>query len=154
MVHIIKKNPDEARRLRGFHKFKAEIQSIKDRGYVTESELKLIRRRLNDNKISYEDVEILNDMPITPEQTKKGLDWLMNKWKTPRGIERKNNPFGLREQDALATFKEFRLNSFTNNNTSFQAEIGMNNWTEVWDVIGSENSFQYIMEAGEPKIIG
>ena len=29
------------------------------------------------------------------------LEWLLNKWKTPKGAERKNNPFGYREQNVL-----------------------------------------------------
>lgn len=130
------------------------IKEIKERGFIKESEIKLLRRRLNDKKIIQEDVELLMDIKITPEQTKKGLDWLMNKWKTPRGVERKNNPFGYREQRALETFEEFRLNSFFNNVNVYQAEAGINNYIAVWDVIGKDANFQYYMEAGMPKIIG
>lgn len=154
MVHKIEEKKKKVRKGRGIHKFKKEIQEIKSRGVITEKEVNLIRRRLNDNRITYEDTVILEGMKITPEQTKKGFDWLMNKWKTPLGKVRKTNPFGYREQGALETFKEFRLNSFTNNITSIQAQMGINNWIAVWDVIGTENSFQYIMERGMPKIIG
>ena len=122
---------------------------------ITEAEVNLLRRRLNNNKLTYEDVEVLNDIRITPEQTKKGLDWLMKKWKTPRGIVRKNNPFGYREENVLENFKEFRLNSFTNNNNAYMTSFGINNWIAVWDVIATDGSaFQYIMEGGMPKIIG
>ena len=30
--------------------------------------------------------------------------WLIDKWKTPSGTERKNNPFGTLEQEVLSDF--------------------------------------------------
>jgi len=151
MVHRrVKKN----QKLRGIHKFKTEIRTIKDRSYITEKEINRIRMRMNAGKLTYEDVEVLNNIKITPEQTQKGLNWLINKWKTPKGKERKNNPFGLREQRALKTFKEFRLNSFHNNVNVYQQEMGIKNWIPIWDVVGRDANFQYYMEAGMPKIIG
>lgn len=49
---------------------------------------------------------------IEPNQSAKGLAWLMDKWKTPRGVERKNNPYGYREQNVLANFSHFTLVDF------------------------------------------
>lgn len=129
------------------------IKDIIERGVITEKEINLIKRRLNHNVYKWEDIEDLTDLKITPEQTEKGLSWLKNKWKTPTGLERKNNPFGYREEKAIETFKEFRLSSFTNRNTYYQAEIGINNWIPVYDVIGKESDFQYIL-TGEVEIIG
>ena len=45
---------------------------------------------------------------ITPAQTTKGLDWLFNLRFTMRGKERKNNPFGYREQSILDDFDRYR----------------------------------------------
>jgi len=126
-------------------KSKALIEEILARGMITESEVNLLRRRLNDGKIAYEDVAVLNDIKITQEQTNKGFEWLNRHWKD----------LGYREQDVLKNFKEFRLNSFTNNNNFQQQEMGIYNWIPVWDVIAKDGGqFQYIMEAGAPKIIG
>ena len=46
---------------------------------------------------------------ITPEQTKKGLNWLSAVRFTATGKERKNNPFGYREETILDDFKRFEL---------------------------------------------
>ena len=75
------------------------------KGYLTEREILLLKARLNRG----EDVDLSaiyssDGFAITEEQTKKGYDWLMNQWKTPRGVERKNNPFGFREEDILDNF--------------------------------------------------
>lgn len=38
---------------------------------------------------------------VTGEQSAKGFKWLYNLYKTPIGKERKNNPFGYRENGEL-----------------------------------------------------
>ena len=130
------------------------IKDILKRKIITEQEVLLIRRRLNHGVYNWDDVEVLQNLKITPEQTNKGLTWLKNKGWTPRGIERKNSPFGYREEDAIETFKEFRLDSFTNRNNYFQQENNIFNWLPVWNVIGKKNSFQYIVENETASIIG
>ena len=92
---------------------------------------------------------------VSPAQTKKGYDWLMNKWKTPRGVERKNNPFGLREQEILDDFGHFELKEYINNVNAYQSQAGINNYQPVWEVVSKGgSSFEYYMEMGLPKIIG
>lgn len=134
------------------------IKEILKRGFITEAETNLIKNRMNHKKINYEDIQDLfksgNGIKITPEQTEKGLSWLKDKWKTPRGIERKNNPFGYREEEALETFKEFKLVDFHNNVNYYQSELEIFNFIPVWVVIGKKSNFQYYVEMGEPKIIG
>lgn len=125
---------------------------------LTEQQINLLKRRLNDGKIKHSDIFGESGEKVfrlTPEQTRKGLKWLMNKWKTPRGVERKNNPFGYREQNVLENFSHFELADFHNNVNYWQSQSGINNYVPVWDVIGKGNiGFQYYMEGGEPKIIG
>lgn len=65
-------------------------------------------------------------LKITPKQTEKGLAWLLNAWKTPTGKERKNNPFGIREQNVLADFKSFELVDFD--------DRGRNGWSSYLPV--------------------
>ncbi len=130
------------------------LEDVKKRGSITEREMLLIKRRLNDGTYKWEDVQDLQNLKITSEQTQKGLSWLKNQGWTPKGVERKNNPFGHREEEAINSFKEFRLNSFTNDNTAFQQEHGINNWIPVYDVIGTKGNFQYILKGGEVSIIG
>lgn len=62
---------------------------------------------------------VYSETPIIfPDQAAKGLAWLMSKWKTPKGKERKHNPFGLREQKVLENFRRFRLVDFYNASTN------------------------------------
>lgn len=81
------------------------------RGFILESEISCIKSRAN--RGNFEDYEKLfaesYGVQISPEQTAKGLSFLLNLWKTPRGKERKNNPFGYREQAILDDFKEFQF---------------------------------------------
>ena len=125
------------------------IKDILKRKIITEREVNLICRRLNHKVYTWDDIEELQDLKITPEQTHKGLTWLKNKGWTPLGKVRKNTPFGYREENAIETFKEFRLSSFTDRGNQFREY-----WIPVWDVIGKENSFQYVVEMGTASIIG
>lgn len=137
------------------------LQEIKDKGIITEQEINLICRRLNNKgKYTIEHITFLFDLPndsrlkITQEQTEKGLNWLKDKWKTPKGIERKNNPFGYREEEAIKTFKEFKLIDFHNNINSVQASYNISNYVPIYAVMGKTSSFQYYLEAGKPIITG
>lgn len=86
---------------------------ILDAGVITEREVNTMKNRANKGFAS--DVrQILSNGPlrITPEQTKKGIDWLINQWKTPKGKTRKHNPFNQREQVILSHFDHFELRTF------------------------------------------
>jgi len=118
-------------------KKKQLIKDIIKRKVITEQEINLIKRRLNNGTYIYEDIQDLTGLKLTPEQTEKGFNWLMDKWKTPTGKEKENNPFGYKEEQALKTFKEFELNSFI--------DMDNNNFIPIYDVIGKNSSFQYIV---------
>lgn len=49
---------------------------------------------------------------IMSEQSAKGLRWLLDQYRTPRGVLRKNNPFGTREIHVLEHFSHFTLSGF------------------------------------------
>lgn len=49
---------------------------------------------------------------LSTEQSLKGFDWLKNLWVTPKGAERKNNPFGYREQNAIENFDRITLKGY------------------------------------------
>jgi hypothetical protein len=92
---------------------------------------------------------------IMPEQAAKGLKWLMNHWHTPTGRERKNNPFGLREQKVLESFRRFRLIDFYDISTGI-----LPFYVPVYRVESlNGNSFDYYAAAWQsggagPAIIG
>ena len=79
---------------------------------------------------------------ITPEQTTKGLDWLFNLRFTARGKERKNNPFGYREQSILDDFDRFELSGLYDDSDGYN---GFHNFKPIYKVIASDGeSFDYI----------
>jgi hypothetical protein len=127
----------------------------KDR--LSEREVLLLKRRLNHGQIVHDDIPFPEGgYKLSLEQTEKGLDWLMNEWKTPMGRVRKNNPFGFRETDILEDFTEFRLVGFYNTATSFQREQGFNYYQPIYKVLGfgGKMSFQYYVDYEGIHIIG
>ena len=79
---------------------------------------------------------------ITPAQTTKGLDWLFNLRFTMRGKERKNNPFGYREQSILDDFDRFELSGLYDDSDGYN---GFHNFKPIYKVIASdEGSFEYV----------
>tara|TARA_R110002110_G_scaffold62000_3_gene173516 strand:- start:221 stop:1066 length:846 start_codon:yes stop_codon:yes gene_type:complete len=72
---------------------------------------------------------------------------MLSLWKTPTGKERKNNPFGLREQDALENFEYFTLDGFKNIGRSYDFYV------PIYGVTGTDSYFQYYYD-GEVNIIG
>ena len=88
---------------------------IASAGVITEREVLLMKRRANHGHAS-DVVSIFSNgnLLITPEQADKGLAWLKDLWKTPRGVVRKRNPFKQREQRLIDTFDHFELVSFFN----------------------------------------
>ena len=95
---------------------------------MTQEEILIIRERIS------------REQPIIMEpQAAKGLAYLMKHWKTPKGTERKHNPFGAREQIILTDFRRFRLVGFqdiSTNLVSFYVPV-----YEVEDKHG--NTFEY-----------
>lgn len=119
----------------------------------TEQQIKLLQRRLNDKKIKEQDIfgkDFDRTKRITPEQTKKGLDWLDDKRRTPTGKERLNNPFGAREEAVLDNFDRFELTEFFDSGNQFVSFK-----IPLWTVIAKDGSrFQYHSQGGKVNITG
>lgn len=94
------------------------------------------------------EIAVLNDRlhaephpKIRDVQAKQGLAWLLGKWHTPRGTERKTNPFSAREENVLRNFDHFEIVDWY--------DIGADRdalpwYIPVYRVIGrSGNSFTY-----------
>lgn len=88
------------------------IAAAEERGWINENEILLLKRRRNRG----ERIQIENPIPVSYDQAQKGFAWLWDKYQTPRGAERKNNPFTDREMEALEWAKEngarFTLDEF------------------------------------------
>ena len=91
---------------------------------------------------------------ITPAQTTKGFDWLFNLRFTARGKERKNNPFGYREQSILDDFDRFELAGLYDNyscqslpkrNLIIPSVHDKHNYKPIYKVIASDGGyFEYV----------
>lgn len=81
-------------------------------GVITERQILTFKSRLNRGESEVLNIFDNGYLNITPEQTNKGLRWLLDQWKTPNGKERKNNPFGERETTILGNFSHFQLIDF------------------------------------------
>lgn len=123
-----------------------------ERGYILEREIILLKKRLNAGE-SYEFLETISDnggIELLEEQNAKGYAWLLDKWQTPTGKERKNNPFGYREMEALKDLGHIEFIGFYD-----AGRYGFNNWTPIFDVCTKEGyGFQYTIQNGQPYIIG
>lgn len=123
---------------------------------ITEKQILLIGRRLNNHKPLKEVEELYNlgeqeGVRVTPEQALKGFNWLFNLYKTPRGVERKNNPFGYREMEAL----DSGLDYFTYDGHFDAGSMYVNWYTPIYTFYGKNGgSFQYYVANGNINIIG
>lgn len=128
------------------------LEEIKKKDTITEKEISLIKRRLNDGTYKSDEVyEMIGEdgKALTSEQQEKGKAWLMDKWKSSTGKERENNPFGYREQEILDKFKGIRLKEFYD-----AGNYGFHNYTPYYEVEGNETSFEYVVKGGEVSILG
>lgn len=136
-------------KLSGTAKKYAEIISS---GKIEEKEIISLRSFMNKNQKNANLIFSLldgNPLTLSDNQSRKGYDFLIDQWKTPRGIERKNNPFGYREQEILQNFKTIKLKSLFNNGNSH-----IDNYLPLYEVISNDgNSFEYYYD-GKINITG
>lgn len=122
-----------------------EIISMRSFMHKSKENARFIFDAMND----YRDTNQDQNLSLSPDQNQKGYDFLMNCWKTPRGIERKNNPFGYREQAILENFSHFELKGFYNAGNAYR-----NFYLPLYECISKDgNSFEYYYN-GEVNIVG
>jgi hypothetical protein len=129
-------------------KTKDLIKKIARSGVITEKEINLLKRRANAGEKMDLSPIYDNEIELTAEQNKKGYDFLIKQWKTPKGKERKNNPFGYREQKALETFQKIYFDEFYNAGNMY-----IDFYLPLYTVVGENSTFQYYYN-GEVNIIG
>ena len=120
--------------------------------FLTENEIKLICRRANAEDTRRDTLNALDkfeNWKMTAEQAQKGLNWLLNQWRTPRGVERKNNPFGYREQEVLDHFSYFTFDGRCDAGNTYHSW-----YAPIYTVHSKDLSFQYIIKGGIIELIG
>ena len=115
---------------------------------VSEKDIKLATRRINAGQMKPRDFFNDNYEPkrLTKEQERKALKWLMNLWKTPVGRERKNNPFGYREENVLKNFKRMYIKDWYSPRGNY--------YYPYYLVDGGNSSFEYVVYGGKIHILG
>jgi hypothetical protein len=129
---------------------KAPFAEFKGKQRLTERDVKLLLRRLYDGKISTRQLRE-GGYSLTPDQVEKGRKWLMAQWVTPKGVERKNNPFGYREQEILERFRTIRLADVHDISLYRSA---FKNYVPIYECLGAGDGFQYYIQGGTISIVG
>ena len=110
--------------------------------------MNLIKLRLNKGEKINLDFLYDNEIELEATQVKKGAKWLYNLGFTPKGAERKNNPYGGREEEVVKDVKSITLLGFEN----------INFWSAFYvphyRVSSKDNSFDYYMKGGKIEITG
>lgn len=123
------------------------IEQIANAGTITENEIRTICRRLNAGTMKVNELEPIwnaGGVDVTPEQSAKGYKWLLNLWKSPTGKERKNNPYGWREQDILEHYDGCKFFDVYD-----LGRYGWHSYTPCYDC-----GFQYYIAGGAIQIVG
>lgn len=137
--------------------FDAMITALTAGGPVTNQQVNHIFKTLNGSndelKQAVKNVFQATDfegVTLTDEQSQKGFEWLHNLWLTPIGAERKNNPFGYREQEALKDFDCCMLSGYWDAGNSYHSF-----YVPIYDVYSKTGyGFQYYVSGGQIHIIG
>lgn len=119
---------------------------------ITEREINLLNRRLNAegrDTLDYDLMKNRYDLALTDEQERKALAWLNNQWKTSTGKERKNNPFGYREEQILENATDVTFVQFHNAGNRYA-----DYFIPVYRVYSNDGSFEYYVQGGEVNIVG
>ena len=119
--------------------------------------LRLMKRRLNDNKITQSMIFLDGEQTyvVDKDLEKQGYEYLKDQWKTPTGQERKNNPFGYREENILKDFDHFELREFYDTASGYAQQQGIHYYQPIWTVVSkSGDSFDYYWTGDGIKIIG
>lgn len=126
---------------------------IVNSGSITESQIISMRSHMNKDKEAARAIFSAWDakeLELSADQIQKGFEFLMNAWKTPKGIERKNNPFGYREQKILENFRDITLPSLYDNSKYGQSPY----YLPLYYCNSKDgNGFEYYYD-GEIHIVG
>lgn len=119
---------------------------------ITEREINLLNRRLNAEGRDTLDYNLRKnnyDLALTDEQERKALAWLNNQWKTSTGKERKNNPFGYREEQILDNATDVTFVEFYNAGNAY-----IDYFLPMYRVYSNDGSFEYYVQGGKISIVG
>ena len=132
--------------------FDALIEAIKAGKLESNNQLTYMMSTINNKpelKALIDEALDCSEIALSDEQVQKGYDWLMDQWKSPKGAERKNNPFGYREQDVLENFDTITFNGYYDAGNYYRSF-----YLPLYLVSGAETTFEYYVSGGQINIIG
>jgi hypothetical protein len=87
---------------------------------------------------------------LSDEQNEQARTWLLDQWLTPTGNERKNNPFGYREQSAIENFSHCTLKGYYDAGNYYHSYF-----IPMYDVYTKDGyGFEYYVNGGTIHITG
>jgi hypothetical protein len=126
------------------------LKKIETTGVISESEISLLKRRLNSGEKIDMSVIWDGEISITIDQATKGWNWLMSQYKTTSGKERVNNPFGYREIDVL----EDKDHTLEFRGFYDAGRYNFHSYLPIYLACGAGTSFEYYVLGGVIQIIG
>ena len=113
---------------------------------LTELDVHLLSRRMNDGKITEE--EAIAIMPrdgwdLEADQVEKGRKWLNNIWKNRYGIVKQSSPFEHKQEAALQSFRTAKLVGMESDDGSY--------FYPRYRIIGTNGQFDYSVKGGNIK---
>ena len=95
-------------------------------------------------------IEEREGIKLDEAQNSKGKKYLYNLGYTPKGAERKNSPYGYREQDVVKDLKEIRLIGFYDGGNFFRSF-----YVPLYEAISKDGTtFEYAVYGGKINILG
>jgi hypothetical protein len=127
------------------------VAMIVERGFITENEIRLIKNRINRGAMKATDANPLSGLRLTGEQTRKGIDYLRDKARTPWGRMRRNNPFTDEELAIIDDFSHFTFAYFVDDAPRRPVKF----LVPAYEVVShTHGSFEYYMhELREVRVI-
>jgi len=132
-----------AKRVDWFDEFKGKQR-------LTESEVNLLKRRLNEGKVDIRRVRS-GGYALTAVHVAKGLSWLRNYHYTSRGAVRVSSSLGVRESDILDACTSIRLKQFIDV-SSYRSNAPQ--YQVVYTVVSAHENFDYYLAGGAVQVIG
>lgn len=108
--------------------------------------VKAVLNALNYNPV----IEVRDGISLTAEQNQKAKKWLYNLGFTPKGAERKSNPYGMREEYIVKNFKEVNLLGYYDAGNMWRKY-----YIPLYEAVGKDGtSMEYYVSGGQIHVIG
>lgn len=142
---IFKEPPPKSEVVEETEEVAAHLQPFAKR-QLTELDVHLLSRRMNDGKISEE--EAIAIMPrdgweLESDQVEKGRKWLNNIWKNRYGIVKSSSPFEHQQEAALQSFRTAKLVGMESDDGKY--------FYPRYRIIGTQGRFDYSVKGGNIK---